>query len=93
MKELGKELGYALLVGLRAGIRTLAQALAGGMASLAVADMAGFGAVPELATVLFYGAALTALAAFLMNFAESIKDDVDTNRAAATAESCCPEEL
>jgi hypothetical protein len=67
----------ALRIGFRAFIRTAAQSLAGGLAALGVASVADFANVPQLAIVLLWGAALSALAAGLMNFSESIpKDDV-----------------
>jgi len=65
---------FALKVGLRAGVRTLAQTLAGGMTALVVADIRGFEEVPEVALVIGFGALVAGLAAFLMNFAENLKD-------------------
>lgn len=65
----------ALRIALRAGIRTLAQSLAGGLAALGVATVAEFAAVPEMAVVLGYSSLIAALAAFLMNFAENLPDE------------------
>lgn len=65
----------ALRIGFRAFIRTAAQALSGGLAALGVASVADFTNVPQLAIVLLWSAALTALAAGLMNFSEAIPKD------------------
>lgn len=60
----------ALIFALKPAIRTFAQALAGGLATLTVATVGDFAALPQLAAVLLYGAVVAALIAYLQNFAE-----------------------
>lgn len=60
----------ALIFALKPAIRTFAQALAGGLATLTVATVSDFAALPQLAVVLLYGAVVAALIAYLQNFAE-----------------------
>lgn len=62
----------ALVFALKPAIRTLAQALAGGLATLTVASVGDFAALPELALVIVYGAVVAALVAYLQNFAEAL---------------------
>lgn len=62
----------ALVFALKPAIRTFAQALAGGLATLTVATVADFAALPQLALVLLYGAVVAALIAYLQNFAEQL---------------------
>lgn len=64
----------ALLIGLRAGIRTFAQNMVGALGALTVvslsqADMAALGATAALGTL---ASAIGALAAFFQNFAEQL---------------------
>lgn len=62
----------ALIFALKPAIRTFAQALAGGLATLTVATVGDFAALPQLAVVLLYGAVVAALIAYLQNFAEQL---------------------
>jgi len=71
---------YALKIGLKAGIRTLAQALAGSMGALAVAGIADFKNIPALAAVLGWSALIAALVAFFQNFAESLQVSATVER-------------
>jgi hypothetical protein len=62
----------ALVFALKPAIRTLAQALAGGLATLTVASVGDFAALPQLALIVVYGALVAAAVAFLQNVAEQL---------------------
>lgn len=62
----------ALKFALKPAIRTFAQALAGGLATLAVASVSDFEKLPSLASVMLYGAILAGAIAYCQNVAERL---------------------